>query len=143
MSFSAAKKAREPQTNGVGVNYTRSSTRGITQVPEQISSPADDHEMEDDDDDLDQRDDENHHHHHRHHSRPESPTDTNISDDAIDRSHRIHDDDHLLTLNHQRKRVVPSNHTRSLIEPSNYSGKSNLLAVRTHLEKGKNTFQSK
>lgn len=130
----AAKKAKDPPSNGLGVNYTRTSTRGITQVPEQISSPLGDHEMEDDED----LDDENHPVSDHHQGSVESPTGTNISDDLLDRSHRMHDDELQLSSNHQRKRVFPSGNCRTSTDGPILSGKTNLLSVRSHLEKGLN-----
>jgi hypothetical protein len=152
LNFRAARKAKDSHTNG---SYTRSSTRGITQVPDQISSPNLDHEMEYDDD-LDQNDDDNHtDQDHDHHPPPSSPTISNVSDEPLNRNHSMMQaDEHvqlsvrsssLMPSNHQRKRTVPLTHGRSSAPSSTdgttINGKSNLLSVRVHLEKGEEKRQ--
>ena len=141
--LSAAKKAKEPNSNGL---YTRSTNRGITQVPEQLSLNLD-HDMDDDDDiDHDQR-------------QPLSPTVTNASDEQNDLNLLITDDDEQQQQNqtqsminsiHQRKRMAPlTSHRRPPPPPSSSSSgmsstmneKSDLLSVRAHLEKGKTKRQ--
>lgn len=142
--LSAAKKAKEPNSNGL---YTRSTNRGITQVPEQLSLNLD-HDMDDDDDiDHDQR-------------QPLSPTVTNASDEQNDLNLLITDDDEqqqqqnqtqsMINSIHQRKRMAPlTSHRRPPPPPSSSSSgmsstmneKSDLLSVRAHLEKGKTKRQ--
>lgn len=137
---SAAKKAKEPNSNGL---YTRSTNRGITQVPEQLALNLD-HDMDDDDDiDHDQQ-------------QPLSPTVTNASDEQNDLNLLITDDDEqqqnqtqsMINSIHQRKRMAPLTSHRRPPPSSSSSGmsstmneKSDLLSVRTHLEKGKMKLQ--
>lgn len=136
----AAKKAKDSHPNGILNNgsFTRSSTRGITQVPDQISSPGLDHEMDDDDDDdLDQPhpDDENHPHSQ---APADSPTNSHTSDDFHDKPHSVHDDEHARSSsNHQRKRLFGRTPLPLVNDGSVINGKSNLLTIRLHLEKGK------
>jgi len=137
----AAKKAKDTHPNGILNNgcYTRSGTRGITQVPDQISSPGLDHEMEDDeDDDLDQQqqDDENNQHSH---PQADSPTNSHTSDDFHDKNHSVHDDEHpRSSSNHQRKRLYGRTPLPLVNDGSVINGKSNLLTIRLHLEKALN-----
>jgi len=157
-NFRASRKLKEPRSNGINGLYTRSSTRGITQVPQQISSINMDHEM-DDEDEIDHDDEDNHTGTDNDQQQPSSPTITNRSDEPIELSHIINnnnDDDEqqqnqppsIITSTHQRKRMLPlTNHRRppsSSMISSAMDGKSDLLSVRTHLEKGKNlTHQEK
>ena len=142
---SAARKAKEPHSNGINSLYTRPSTRGITQVPEQISSLNLDHEM-DDDDEIDNEDDDHHISTDLDQQQPASPTITNGSDEPNESNHVMNDDDEqqqkpplIMTSTHQRKRMLPlTNHRRPLPPPSStMNGKSELFTVRAHLEKGK------
>ena len=151
---SAAKKAKDTHPNGgdADASYARSSTRGITQVPEQISSLHLDHEMEDDDD-MDANDDDDDNHtgtDHDQQQQLDSPV-TNASDELPANNHGMHDDEHppsrtpsISTSTHQRKRMFPLTSSRRLPPPpppssthtSTANGKSDLLSVRDHLEKG-------
>ena len=136
---SAARKAKEPHSNGINNLYTRSSSRGITQVPEQLSSLNIDHEMEDEE--------EMHNDEEDHHSgtdndqqQPTSPTVTNGSDGLGELTHHVMNEEdeqqqqpQQNRLTHQRKRMLPMmNHRRPVM-----NGKSDLLSVRSHLEIGK------
>ncbi|CAF5078784.1 unnamed protein product, partial [Rotaria magnacalcarata] len=149
----AAKKVKDSHTNGIHGSYTRSSTRGITQVPERISSLHVEHDM-DDEDDLDNDDDENHTGTDNDQQQPSSPTITNGSDEHSGINHIMNNEDELpqqqrrpsliIPLAHHRKRMLPStNHKRvpplsSSFSSSTTNGKSDLLSVRTHLEKALN-----
>ncbi|CAF1599373.1 unnamed protein product [Rotaria sp. Silwood1] len=155
----AAKKAKNPHSNGINGLYTRSSTRGITQVPEQISSIHMDHDM-DDEDDIDNDDEDNHTGTDNDQQQPASPTITNGSDEHSGINHSMTNDDEqqqhqqqirspLITpSSHQRKRMLPlTNHKRQPPPPplpsssfisSNMNGNSDLLSVRAHLEKALN-----
>ncbi|CAF1360925.1 unnamed protein product [Rotaria sordida] len=151
----AAKKAKDCHRNGINGSYTRSSTRGITQVPEQISLLHIDHDM-DDDDDIDNDDEDNHTGTDNDQQQPSSPTITNGSDEHSGINHSMNNDDEqqqqirpsLISPSlHQRKRMLPlTNHRRlppSLPPPSSFisstmNGKSDLLSVRVHLEKALN-----
>lgn len=145
-SSSAARKVKEPHANGINNLYTRSTTRGITQVPEQISSMNIDHEM-DDEDGIDNDDDDHHTNPDHDQQQPTSPTITNGSDEPNESNHMMNDDDEqqqkppsIMTSTHQRKRMLPlTNHRRSfpVPPPPSMNGKSELWTVRAHLEKGK------
>ncbi|CAF2679702.1 unnamed protein product [Rotaria sp. Silwood2] len=154
----AAKKAKDSHTNGISGSYTRSSTRGITQVPEQISSLHLDHDM-DDEDDIDNDDEDNNTGTDNDQQQPASPTITNGSDEHSGINNSMNNDDEqqqqhhqqiqssLITLSgHQRKRMLPltnHRHPPPLLPPpppssfisSTMNTKSDLLSVRTHLEK--------
>ncbi|CAF1911550.1 unnamed protein product [Rotaria magnacalcarata] len=186
----AAKKVKDSHTNGIHGSYTRSSTRGITQVPERISSLHVEHDMDDEDDldndddenhtgtdndqqqpssptitnehdiddedDLDNDDDENHTGTDNDQQQPSSPTITNGSDEHSGINHIMNNEDELpqqrrrpsliITLTHQRKRMLPLTNRRRVPPPplslsfssSTTNGKSDLLSVRTHLEKALN-----
>ncbi len=149
LNFSAAKKAKDSHTNDINRSYTRSSTRGITQVPEQLSMHHTDHEM-DDEDDMEHDDEDNHTGTDNDQQQPESPTMTNGSDELNEYKNTINDDDEqqqhiqppsIITSTHQRKRMLPLTNHRRLPPPSSSSstmnGKSDLFSVRAHLEKGK------
>lgn len=145
----AAKKAKFSRSNGINQSYSRSSTRGITQVPEQISSLNIENDM-DDEDEMDNDDEDNHTGTDNDQQQPLSPTITNGSDELIGLNHTMNDDDEhqqqpirsslLINSTHQRKRIYPlTNHRRPPlplpITSSTTNEKSDLLSVRTHLEK--------
>ncbi|CAF1327703.1 unnamed protein product [Adineta steineri] len=139
----AAKKAKDPRLNGINGSYTRSSTRGITQVPEQISSLNIDHEMDDDDEINNNDDEDNHTGTDNDQQQPSSPTITNGSDENNEINHIMNDDDEqhqsrhapIITSTHQRKRILPLTNHRRPMPSSTMNGKSDLFSVRAHLEK--------
>lgn len=148
---SAAKKAKISHSNGINGSFTRSSTRGITQVPEQISSLNMDHDI-DDEDEMDHNDEDNHTGTDNDQQQPSSPTITNGSDELSGINQTMNNDDEqqqqlirpslMITSIHQRKRMLPLTSHRhpppsSSISSSTINGKSDLLSVRAHLEKGK------
>ncbi|CAF1162351.1 unnamed protein product, partial [Adineta ricciae] len=149
----AAKRIKDPRSNGADALYVRSSTRGLTQVPEQISLPNLDHEMDDDggddDDDiegLNNNVEENHTGMDNDQQQPSSPTMTNGSDEHHEINHIMTDDDDqtqqirhpsiVAAANHTRKRpVLFTNHKRSISSSTINNSTGDLFSVRAHLQK--------
>ncbi|UJR13983.1 hypothetical protein I4U23_000986 [Adineta vaga] len=141
----AARKVKDPRSNGTNGLYTRSSTRGITQVPEHISLLNIDHEMDDDDDEINNLEsEENHPGMDNDQQQPSSPTMTNGSDEHHEINHIMTDDDDqtqqlrhpsIITTNHQRKRTSLLTNPKRATHSSTINSKADLFSVRTHLEK--------
>jgi hypothetical protein len=95
-----------------------------------------DHEM-DDEDDIDE---DNHTGTDNDQQQPDSPAITNVSDELLETNHD--EQEQIQSSSHQRKRMLPLTNNRC---PSSSitNGKSDLLSVRTHLEKGKMIFIKK
>jgi hypothetical protein len=108
----------------------------------------------DDDEEMDNGDEDDHHTGtDNDQQQPTSPTITNGSDGPIELNPIMNDEDEqrarpasIITSTHQRKRMLPlTNHRRPPPPPSSstMNGKSDLLSVRNHLEKGKIKFNTK
>ncbi|CAF1174244.1 unnamed protein product, partial [Adineta ricciae] len=151
----AAKRIKDPRSNGTDALYVRSSTRGLTQVPEQISLPNLDHEMDDDEDGGGDDDDieglnnsveENHTGMDNDQQQPSSPTMTNGSDEHHEINRIMTDDDDQIqqirhpsiaaAANHTRRRpVLFTNHKRSISSSTINNSTGDLFSVRAHLQK--------
>ncbi|CAF0973065.1 unnamed protein product [Adineta ricciae] len=154
-SLNAAKRIKDPRSNGTDALYVRSSTRGLTQVPEQISLPNLDHEMDDDEDGGGDDDDieglnnsveENHTGMDNDQQQPSSPTMTNGSDEHHEINRIMTDDDDQIqqirhpsiaaAANHTRRRpVLFTNHKRSISSSTINNSTGDLFSVRAHLQK--------
>ncbi len=94
----------------------------------------------DDEDEINNDDEDNHTGMDNDQQQPLSPTTTNRSDELIEMNHTMNDDDGqptIITSTHQRKRMLPLTNHRRPASSSTMNGKSDLLSVRSHLEKGK------
>jgi len=127
--FRVAKKARSSKSHGHNKSYHRSSTRHNTNLSQSISSIQRDHKMSDDDDNI--------------HQQSTSSITTNENEELNDTNNKMDDDIQDMQLSSsinstdQQKRRLP--YRQQSIKTS-LNSKSDLLSVRTSIQKGKNSI---